>query len=81
MKVKRQAGLNFSVLSDENGKLIDIMGLRHVNGSPVGGDIARSASVLVKKDGAILWSAVAENYRVRPNPEHILKRVKEVLGK
>lgn len=59
-------------LSDPEGRLLDLLGLRHEGAGPGGGDIAQSASFLFQPDGTLLWHRVAENYRVRPEPETIL---------
>ena len=58
---------------------MDLLGLRHKGGDPQGGDIARSASVLVDAGGTILWSSVADNYRVRPNPDEVLVAVRSAM--
>lgn len=59
-------------LSDPEGRLIDLLDLRHKGGGPEGLDIAQSASFLFAEDGTLLWHQLAPNYRVRPDPEEIL---------
>jgi peroxiredoxin len=59
-------------LSDPEGRLLGLLGLRHEGAGPGGRDIARSASFLFEPDGTLLWHQVAANYRVRPEPEDIL---------
>ena len=59
-------------LSDPEGRLLDLLGLRHEGAGPGGRDIAQSASFLFEPDGTLLWNQVASNYRVRPAPEKIL---------
>ncbi|CAM2065521.1 hypothetical protein SCOR_09075 [Sulfidibacter corallicola] len=66
--------------SDGDLSLISPLGLRHKGGDPfTGGDIARPARLLVDREGRILWSNVAENYRVRPKPKTILEEIEPLL--
>jgi len=76
--MRKAAGAQFEILSDETGKLIDHFGVRHVKGKAGVSDLAQSAIFLLDKDGRVLWQRVAENYRVRPKPEEILKVIDEV---
>lgn len=59
-------------LSDPDGRLLDLLGLRHESAGPGGLDVAQSASFLFDEDGTLLWHQLAPNYRVRPEPEAIL---------
>jgi peroxiredoxin len=59
-------------LSDPEGRLLDLLGVRHEGAGPGGRDLAQSASFLIEPDGTLLWHTVAANYRVRPKPETIL---------
>jgi len=59
-------------LSDPDGRLLDLLGLRHQGAGPGGTDIAQSASFLFAADGTLIWHHLAANYRVRPEPEEIL---------
>lgn len=61
-----------SYLSDPEGRLLDLLDLRHEGAGPGGRDIAQSASFLFEPDGTLLWHHVTPNYRVRPEPETIL---------
>ena len=61
-----------SFLSDPEGRLLDLLGLRHEGVGPGGLDIAQSASFLFDADGTLLWHQLAPNYRVRPEPDAIL---------
>lgn len=63
----------FDFFSDDGGRLVDLLGVRHAGGNPMdGGDLPQSSSYLVRSDGTILWSHKTSNYRLRPRPEHIL---------
>lgn len=75
--MRKVTGAQFEILSDESGKLIDHFGVRHVKGK-AGRDLAQSASFLLDQEGRVLWQRLAENYRVRPKPEEILKTIEEV---
>lgn len=59
-------------LSDPEGRLLDLLGMRHEGAGPDGRDIAQSASFLFEPDGTLLWHHATPNYRVRPKPETIL---------
>jgi peroxiredoxin len=59
-------------LSDPEGRLLDLLGMRHEGAGPGGSDIAQSSSYLLEPDGTLLWHHVTPNYRVRPEPETIL---------
>lgn len=78
--MRSSAGAEFDFLSDPEGRLLDILGLRHENGGPTG-DIAQSASFLLDRDGRVTWFRVAETYRVRPRPDEILAEVDELPGR
>ena len=77
--MRASAGLSFDVLSDPGGQAIDALDLRHAQAGPTGGDLAQSATYLLSPTGEILWMKVAENYRVRPHPEEILRAAAERL--
>ena len=77
--MRASAGLSFDVLSDPEGQVIDALDLRHAQAGPTGGDLAQSATYLLSPTGEILWMKVAENYRVRPHPEEILRAAVEHL--
>lgn len=70
----RDLGLTYPILADPTLAMIDAHGLRHPGGHD-GHDIARSASVLIDGEGILRWSAVGDNFRVRPRPATILAAV------
>lgn len=71
--MKTSAAAGFDFVSDPAGRLLDLLDVRHRAGHPeTGGDVAQSAAFLLAPDGRILWRKIAENYRVRPEPEEIL---------
>lgn len=67
-------------LSDPEGRLLDLLGMRHEGAGPTGLDIAQSASFLLDADAKLLWHELAPNYRVRPEPEEILAAYDAVSG-
>ena len=81
VKAKSKTGAQFPFVSDPEGKLMDVFELRHAGASPMGGgDMARSASLLLAPDGRIVWAHYPGNYRVRPTPDQILAAAKAVFG-
>ena len=77
--MRSAAGAEFDFLSDPEGVLLDLFGIRHESGAPEGGDIAQSASFLLDPEGRLVWQKVADNYRVRPRPAEILEAADERL--
>jgi len=80
-RVAARLGLGFPVLSDPGLALVDAFGLRHAGGAHEGQDIARSASVLLDKDGVVRWRHVTDNVRRRPDPAVILAAVDGLAAK
>ena len=58
---------------------MDALGVRHEGAGPGDTDIAQSASFLIAPDGKLLWSKVAEDYSVRPEPEEVLAAIDQHL--
>ena len=77
-RMRESSGATFDFLSDADGELINLFGVRHAGGSMDGADIARSASFLLDRDGRLAWMRVAESFRVRPRPWEILTAVDEL---
>lgn len=70
-------GLEFPVLSDPEGRVIDAYGLRHPGGDPINEkDIARPATFLIGRDGRVLWRDLTENWRVRVRPGQLLDELR-----
>lgn len=78
-KMRSSAGAEFEFLSDPEGVLLDLFGIRHADAGPGGADIAQSASFLLDPEGRLVWQKVADNYRVRPRPAEILEAADESL--
>jgi peroxiredoxin len=77
-RLAESAGLEFSLLSDRDAKVLDAFGLRHAGASIDGGDIARPAVFIIDRDGNISWRSLTDNWRVRVRPETILKELKKL---
>ncbi len=71
-RMRSAAGAGFEFLSDPEGRLLELFGVRHASGRYDGADIAQSASFLLDAEGRVVWRKVAANYRVRPRPAEIL---------
>ena len=74
---KHMAGKNidFDLLADPELQVIDAFDLRHKNGNPFGGDIARPAVILLDEQRKVVFRILPDNWRVRPTPEMILEKV------
>jgi len=73
--VSRELALAYPILADSDLAAVSAYGLREVGGGPDGRDIARSASVLIDRNGIVRWRIVADNFRVRPTPRTVLEAV------
>jgi peroxiredoxin len=69
---------DFPVLSDPDLVAIDAFGLRHDGGAIDGGAIARPANFLLDREGRIVWREIPDNWRVRPHPDSVLDRLREI---
>ncbi len=76
-QLRRDAALDFPILSDPDFRLIDAYGFRHRDAHD-GHDIALSASVLIDGTGIVRWTFVTPNLRVRPTPDTVLAAVDEL---
>ncbi|MGY8643024.1 MAG: peroxiredoxin family protein [Verrucomicrobiales bacterium] len=75
-KMKEKSAVEFPILGESSGKLMDAFGLRDKSGNPVDGtDIFRPATIVLRKNGSLIWSDAVENYRVRPSPKEVFFHV------
>jgi len=51
-------------------------GLIHRGGGPGGRDVPRPATVLLDRDGVVLWVSLSDNYQVRPDPRDVVRAVR-----
>jgi len=77
--MRDSAGASFEFFSDPEGKLLDLLDARHVDGRYDGEDIAQSSNFLISHSGEVLWAHRAENYRERVKPEALLRVIDERL--
>ncbi len=68
---------SFPILGDPGLQAIDAYGLRHPGGG-FEGDIARSAIFLIDEEGQVVWRHLTDNWRIRPRPESVLRRVQQL---
>jgi peroxiredoxin len=78
--LRRRLECDFTFLSDRDGKLLDLLNIRHRQGRMDGGDIAYPAQVLVDKDGIVRWTFSSDNYRVRAKPEDVFAAIERLEG-
>jgi peroxiredoxin len=71
--------LPFPILADEDGRIIDHFGLRHVGGGPRGTDIAIPAHILIGADRRIRWRHVARRIHDRLPADRVLASVRASL--
>lgn len=79
-QLARDAGLDFTILSDPDLHTVDAYGLRHTDGHD-DQDIALSASILIDTDGIVRWTHVTPNLRIRPSPGTILAALDALPGR
>jgi peroxiredoxin len=80
LKTSEKIGAEFRFVSDSKGELLDRFGLRHEGGNPfTGADIARPAQLLISREGVMLWSHYADNYRVRLTPAEVLTAAEKAV--
>lgn len=77
-------GLQAIMLSDFDLKVTDAFGLRNTlyHSAPPGDDqeaLPVPATLLVDRDGTVLWMDVAENYQRRSGPEVVLAALQKHL--
>lgn len=64
--------IEFPLLADTELEVIDAYGLRHEEGG-IYGDIARPATLVVDRDGNIVWRDLTDNWRARPRVEDVIE--------
>lgn len=78
-------GLKATMLSDRDLAVTDAFGLRNqaIHSGPVGQDEAEAlpvpATLLLDRNGKVLWMDVAENYQRRHGPEVVLAALRAHL--
>jgi len=68
----------FTFLADQDGALLDKLGIRHRGGRNDGVDIAYPTAVLVDGEGVVRWIFQSHTYRERARAEEIFAAIKEL---
>ncbi|MFO0839393.1 MAG: redoxin domain-containing protein [Phycisphaerae bacterium] len=68
--------LPFSILSDEQRRVVREFGVLHEKGGPQGQDIAIPAHFLIDREGRIVWRYVATRAQSRPSPQTLLDEIR-----
>jgi peroxiredoxin len=76
-KMKRELGIPFPLLSDEDEQVIKRYGLIHEKGKGPE-DISRPADLLLDPQGVIRWAMFTDNIRVRAHPEALLEAARKL---
>jgi peroxiredoxin len=75
--LRQRLDVDFTFLSDADGRLLDLLNIRHGGGRNDGEDIAYPAQVLVDRDGIVRWTYESTNFRVRARPEEVFAALAE----
>jgi peroxiredoxin len=68
----------FTFLADQEGLLLDKLGIRHRGGRNDGVDIAYPTAVLVDADGVVRWIFRSHTYRERARADQIFGAIEEL---
>jgi peroxiredoxin len=77
-RLKERLKSRFTFLADQEGVLLDGLGIRHHGGRNDGGDIAYPTAVLVDADGVVRWIFRSDTYRERARAEEIFAAIAEL---
>jgi peroxiredoxin len=69
--------LELRLLSDPGAKTIERYGLLHSDQGPMG-DIARPATLILDRQGLVVWRDLTDNWRVRTRPEDVLRELRQI---
>jgi peroxiredoxin len=76
--LRQRLEVDFTFLSDPDGRLLDLLNIRHGGGRNDKEDIAYPVQVLVDRDGIVRWTYESTNFRVRARPEEIFAALAEL---
>lgn len=71
--LKQRLESDITFLSDEDGVLLDALGIRHRGGRADGGDISFPTAVLVDGRGVVRWTFESDTYRQRARTHEIFQ--------
>lgn len=77
-RLKERLNSRFTFLADQEGVLLDGLGIRHRGGRNDGADIAYPTAVLVDADGVVRWIFQSGSYRERARAEEIFAAIAEL---
>jgi peroxiredoxin len=72
-KIVEAYDLSYPVLSDTDASVIRAFGVEHPRGNPIDdSDIARPATIIIDREGRVVWRHLPDNWRIRPRPAELL---------
>lgn len=77
-RLQDRLNTRFTFLADQEGVLLDKLGIRHRSGRNDGADIAYPTAVLVDADGVVRWIFQSDTYRERARAEQIFAAIEEL---
>jgi peroxiredoxin len=80
-QVVSKYSLNFPILGDVNREVIREYGLVHAKGAPDGSDIAIPSMFLLDREGRIVWRRVSSRIQDRVDPQEVLTKIAELMGR
>jgi peroxiredoxin len=73
--LKDRLNSRFTFLADQEGLLLDQLGIRHEAGRNDGKDIAYPTAMLVDEGGIVRWIFQSDSYRERARAEDIFAAI------
>jgi peroxiredoxin len=77
-RLRDRLNSRFTFLADQEGVLLDELGIRHQAGRNDGVDIAYPTAVLVDADGVVRWIFQSDSYGERARAEEIFAAIEEL---
>jgi peroxiredoxin len=77
-RLRDRLDARFTFLADQEGVLLDRLGIRHRGGRNDGVDIAYPTAVLVDADGVVRWVFQSDTYRERARAEEIFAAIEKL---
>jgi peroxiredoxin len=77
-RLRHRLRSRFTFLADQDGALLDELGIRHHGGRNDGVDIAYPTAMLVDGDGVVRWIFQSSTYRERARAEAIFEAIEEL---
>lgn len=78
--VVAKSKLPFSILSDEERRVVRAFGVIHERGGPRRESIAIPSMFLIDKSGRVVWQRVARRVVDRPEPQDVIAAIRAHLG-